>query len=66
MQLATTAHSDAEGADHASLTYRNGDVVLKGSFVEIWRKEDGTWRIHRSIFNSEDHSSGTATPTPTA
>ncbi len=37
VQLATTAHSDAAGADHASLTYRNGEVVLKGlELHRVW------------------------------
>lgn len=31
----------------------SGGMVSKGSFVEIWQKVGGNWRIHRSIFNNE-------------
>lgn len=30
-----------------------GAIVAKGSFIEIWGKLDGNWRMRRSIFNSE-------------
>jgi len=30
-----------------------GGMSSNGSFVEIWQKVDGKWRIHRSIFNNE-------------
>ena len=29
-----------------------GDLVDRGKYIEIWRAVDGTWLIHRDIYNS--------------
>ena len=44
-----------------------GAIVAKGSFIEIWGKLDGKWRMRRSIFNSESALTAAAasgTPAP--
>ena len=43
-----------------------GAIVAKGSFIEIWGKLEGKWRMRRSIFNSESLPAAVAeTGTPT-
>ena len=43
------------------LAYRVGEVALREAsgaavsevkFVEVWRPEDGEWRIHRDVWNA--------------
>ena len=44
------------------LRSEDGTLVDRGKYIEIWTKADGTWRLHRDIWNSsvqpeveEDH-----------
>ena len=47
------AHGDV-GYKVGTYTISNADGVTvdEGKYVEIWRYIDGTWQIHRDIFNS--------------
>ncbi len=70
--LEVTSATDAWRAGRFEARNPEGSLVSKGSFIEIWGKIDGKWRMRRSIFNSEDvasatHSAtvvGAAQPTP--
>ena len=52
---------DTEAYAHGDVGYKvgtytisdaDGATVDEGKYVEIWRYIDGTWRMHRDIFNS--------------
>ena len=30
----------------------DGQVIDKGKYIVIWKKEAGQWKLHRDIFNS--------------
>ena len=30
-----------------------GTELDKGKFICLWKKEDGKWKIHRDVFNSD-------------
>lgn len=32
--------------------YAGRDVVDRGKYIVIWRNEDGVWKMHRDIWNS--------------
>jgi ketosteroid isomerase-like protein len=36
----------------ASLKDEDGEAVDEVKFIEVWKREDGEWRIHRDIWNS--------------
>lgn len=40
--------------DMGQYTLRSADdqVLDQGKYVVIWKHEDGTWKLHRDIFNS--------------
>ncbi len=57
VQLAVTAHSDALGADHGSLTYRNGGVVLRDlQLHRLWVPGLGDHEEHDVALAADDHS----------
>jgi hypothetical protein len=31
----------------------DGNVLDKGKYVTIWKRENGQWKLHRDIFNSD-------------
>ena len=35
-----------------TLSSADGQVMDTGKYVVIWKNEDGTWKMHRDIFNS--------------
>jgi uncharacterized protein (TIGR02246 family) len=35
-----------------------GQVLDKGKYVVIWKREEGQWKLHRDIFNSSMPASG--------
>jgi ketosteroid isomerase-like protein len=52
---------DAEAYAHGDVGYKVGTYIIsdadgatvdEGKYVEIWRHIDGTWQMHRDIFNS--------------
>ena len=60
--LTVTAHSDAEGADHASLVYRNGNVVLNGlDLHRLWVPGLGD-HDHAALAEEADHSCSDSEP----
>jgi len=36
------------------MTDNTGKVIDKGRYIDLWKMEDGKWKIHRDIFNSEN------------
>jgi hypothetical protein len=30
----------------------DGKVLDKGKYIVIWKKEDGTWKLHRDIWTT--------------
>lgn len=36
-----------------SLTTKDGKEVDKGKYIDLWKMEDGKWKLHRDIFNSD-------------
>ena len=35
------------------LVAADGDLVDEGKYVVIWKRTDGTWKLHKDIFNSD-------------
>jgi ketosteroid isomerase-like protein len=35
------------------LNIKDGTVVEKGKYLVVWKQEDGKWKIHRDMFNSD-------------
>jgi uncharacterized protein (TIGR02246 family) len=35
-----------------TLKGEGGQVLDQGKFVVVWKQEDGSWKLHRDIFNS--------------
>ena len=36
-----------------SMTDKNGKEIDKGKYIVLWKMEDGKWKIHRDVFNSD-------------
>jgi len=36
-----------------TMTDKNGKEIDKGKYVDLWKMEDGKWKLHRDIFNSD-------------
>ncbi len=36
-----------------TMTDKTGKEIDKGKYVDLWKMEDGKWKIHRDIFNSD-------------
>ena len=36
-----------------ALNIKDGTVVDKGKYLVLWKKEDGKWKLHRDMFNSD-------------
>ena len=36
-----------------TMTDKNGKEIDKGKYIDLWKMEDGKWKIHRDIFNSD-------------
>jgi uncharacterized protein (TIGR02246 family) len=36
-----------------TVAVEGGQVVDEGSFLVVWKRRDGAWRLHRDIFNSD-------------
>jgi len=50
---------EVEGHDDTAIEISNftlkgegGQVLDKGKYIVIWKKENGQWNLHRDIFNS--------------
>jgi ketosteroid isomerase-like protein len=37
-----------------SMTDKTGKEIDKGKYIDLWKMEDGKWKIHRDIFNSDN------------
>src|SRR5215204_5928296 len=37
-----------------TMTDKNGKEIDKGKYIDLWKMEDGKWKIHRDIFNSDN------------
>ena len=37
-----------------SLSDKSGKEIDKGKYIDLWKMEDGKWKIHRDIFNSDN------------
>ncbi len=47
------SHGDtADEVGRYELRAADGEVLDKGKYVVIWKKEDGTWKLHRDIWNT--------------
>jgi ketosteroid isomerase-like protein len=36
-----------------TMTDKSGKEIDKGKYIDLWKMEDGKWKIHRDIFNSD-------------
>ncbi len=36
-----------------SMTDKTGKEIDKGKYIDLWKMEEGKWKIHRDIFNSD-------------
>jgi uncharacterized protein (TIGR02246 family) len=36
-----------------TMTDKNGKEIEKGKYIDLWKMEDGKWKLHRDIFNSD-------------
>jgi ketosteroid isomerase-like protein len=36
-----------------SMTDKKGKEIDKGKYIVLWKMEDGKWKIHRDVFNSD-------------
>ena len=36
-----------------SMTDKSGKEIDKGKYIVLWKMEDGKWKLHRDIFNSD-------------
>src|SRR6187402_665326 len=36
-----------------SMTDKKGKEIDKGKYIVLWKMEDGKWKLHRDIFNSD-------------
>jgi uncharacterized protein (TIGR02246 family) len=36
-----------------TLSTADGKPVDQGKYIVLWKKEDGSWKLHRDIFNSD-------------
>jgi uncharacterized protein (TIGR02246 family) len=54
----TTEEISYAGGDTATeigsavLSAKDGSVVEEGKYIVLWKQEDGAWRLHRDIWNS--------------
>ena len=37
-----------------TMTDKNGKEIDKGKYIDLWKMEDGKWKIFRDIFNSDN------------
>ena len=51
--LEIEGHGDtAHEVGRFTVTDAEGQVLDEGSFIVLWKKREGVWRLHRDIFNS--------------
>ena len=36
-----------------TMTDKAGKEIDKGKYIDLWKMEDGKWKLHRDIFNSD-------------
>jgi len=36
-----------------TITSKDGKEIDKGKYIDLWKMEDGKWKLHRDIFNSD-------------
>ena len=54
-----TLELDRQGATaievgRARLFREDGDVLTTAKYVVVWKQQDGNWKLHRDIWNSDD------------
>lgn len=37
-----------------TMTDKAGKEIDKGKYIDLWKMEDGKWKLHRDIFNSDN------------
>ena len=37
-----------------SMTDKSGKEIDKGKYIVLWKMEDGKWKLHRDVFNSDN------------
>ena len=37
-----------------TMTDKSGKEIDKGKYIDLWKLEDGKWKLHRDIFNSDN------------
>ena len=67
MGVATAKIDIAEVSEHAHIVVdvghyvlgaANGHVLERGKYIVIWRNENGRWKLHRDIWNSNTADAG--------
>ena len=65
MKSFTATTTDLTGDDEVlaeqgnyQIAAANNQVVDKGKYIVIWKKEEGKWKIHRDIWNTSMASTG--------
>jgi uncharacterized protein (TIGR02246 family) len=65
----TTEEVAFAGGDTASeigsalLSAKDGSALDEGKYIVVWKHEDGAWRLHRDIWNSNRSPASAAPPT---
>lgn len=53
-QLGDTAYE----VSRATLSLENGQVIDQSKYVVVWKRQNGEWKLHRDIFNSNLKAEG--------
>lgn len=53
-QLGDTAYE----VSRATLALENGQVIDQSKYVVVWKRQNGEWKLHRDIFNSNLKAEG--------
>ena len=43
------------------MTDKSGKEIDKGKYIVLWKMEDGKWKLHRDIFNSDNAANADGT-----
>ena len=51
-EVAYSGGDTATEVGSAVLSAKDGSVVDEGKYIVLWKREEGAWRLHRDIWNS--------------
>ena len=56
LEIIEVEQYDATAVEIGRVVLRNeaNEVIDRGKYVVIWKQEDGTWKLHRDIWNSSN------------